>query len=196
LRSVTLQALLQNAYSKKAYQIIGPNWLGIERYDIIAKLPPDSTHEQVPLMLQTLLAERFSLQLHKEMREIPAYVLTTIKDRVNLKSVTGDSKLRVLPTGPKRRIHGQIGIPNLISVVASSVDKPIIDGTGLDGLYQVDLEWAPDTPLAAPAQPESSEPPLPNIFSALKAVGLRLEPLKEPVEVVVVDHANKLPTEN
>ena len=76
---LTLKNLLTVAYGVKNYQISGPGWLDTERYDIMAKMPPDTTKEQFALMLQSLIAERFKLTLHRETKDLPLYELAVAK---------------------------------------------------------------------------------------------------------------------
>jgi uncharacterized protein (TIGR03435 family) len=81
----TLKTLLMNAYGVKNYQITGPPWLDTERFNIVAKVPPGTTKEQVLIMWQNLLAERFQLKLHRETREIPVYELVVGKNGPKMK---------------------------------------------------------------------------------------------------------------
>src|SRR5262249_3697028 len=83
--NVTLRNVLMTAYDVKDYQISGPGWLGSERYDIIAKVPPGTTKEQLRLMLQNLLAERFQVSLHHESKELPMFALVVAKGGPKMK---------------------------------------------------------------------------------------------------------------
>jgi uncharacterized protein (TIGR03435 family) len=199
MTAATLEAIVRRAFDLKAYQIIGPSWLSTERYDIVAKLPEGSTPEQIPLMLQSLLAERFSFQASHEMRHLPVYQLSVSKGGAHLQPATGESSVRAGGSGPVRRIHGQINIPNLISFISASLDRPIVDDTGLDPSinYQIDIEWSPDGVASAGQHAGADDPGRPDLFSALqRELGLRLEPKHYPVDVLVIEHVDRVPTAN
>ncbi len=83
--NVSLRDIIRIAYSVKEYQISGPDWLNSQRFDIVAKLPAGASNDDKPLMLQSLLAERFKLALHREKKELPAYALVVAKNGPKLK---------------------------------------------------------------------------------------------------------------
>ncbi|HWC96280.1 MAG TPA: TIGR03435 family protein [Candidatus Sulfopaludibacter sp.] len=128
--TATLRTLLIRAYDLKAYQIAGPAWLETERYDLVAKIPAGSSREQVALMLQALLAERFHVATHREKKELPIYALVVGK---------GGSRLKESPTeGPSgganpRLVRGADGFPEIAA--GSSVDRSyeVVVG-GSDGI--------------------------------------------------------------
>jgi len=97
--NISLHTLLTSAYGVKDYQISGPSWLDSERFEIIAKLPPGTSKEQIPVMLQRLLADRFKLKLHREEKELPIYALVIGKNGPKLKEShgDGDTGFRVSP---------------------------------------------------------------------------------------------------
>jgi len=76
---MSLRDLIPLAYGVKPFQVTGPDWMGTQRFDILAKLPEGATKEQVPAMLQALLTERFGLTVHRESKEVPVYALTVAK---------------------------------------------------------------------------------------------------------------------
>ncbi len=192
-----MKALLLRAYQLKAYQVIGPNWLESERYDIVAKLPTGATQNEVPAMLHTLLAERFAIRTRYETREIPAYLLVVSKGGLRMPVFSGDtSGVRASLGGRVHHVRGQVSVRNLINLISGSVDRPIIDSTGLSAVYEIDLEWASDQIPVLDGQP-AQDIPAPDLFVALqRQVGLRLEPHKTATEVLVVDHAEHVPTGN
>jgi uncharacterized protein (TIGR03435 family) len=85
---MSLRTLLMNAYDVKAFQVVGPEWLDSQRFDITATMPPDTTMEQFRIMLQNLLAERFQVKLHRETKEMPVYSLVTAKGGPKLKEAS------------------------------------------------------------------------------------------------------------
>jgi uncharacterized protein (TIGR03435 family) len=85
--NVNLKEVIGKAYKVQQYQIRGPSWIETERFDIVAKFPTDPAEDQVPLMLQALLADRFKLALHRESKELPVYALTIAKNGLKIKTV-------------------------------------------------------------------------------------------------------------
>ena len=185
---VTLITLLMRAYGLKYRQIVGPEWLSAERYDVMAKLPESATKDQIPRMLQSLLEDRFSLAVHRESRLENGYALTVAKSGPKMKPAPASEGARRMK-GPKGlEIKGNATMPALAGALADALDCPVVDGTALSGAYQVDLNWTPGE------NPAVSEPAL---ASALQAeLGLKLETRKYPVEYLIVDHAEKVPLRN
>src|SRR5580658_10238333 len=85
--NVNLKAVIGKAWKVQQYQINGPDWLATDRFDIVAKFPPHSAEEQIPLMLQTLLADRFRLTLHRETKVLPVYTLTVAGNGPKFKTI-------------------------------------------------------------------------------------------------------------
>jgi len=231
--SMSLKQLLMKAYDVKIYQIVGPVWLPVERFDITVTMPPDTTNEQLREMLRNLLADRFKLEIHRETKELPIFALVVAKNGPKLKpSAEGAAPLEGgvprRPSGPAKvdrdgfpempQVAGRAGIFNigmgaryrmifqyqtmqdladeLLSNGATRVSRPVKDETGLKGKYDFTLTFAPESAAgnAAAAQLDAD---LPDIYAALQSqLGLKLEPNKGPVELIVVDHAEKTPTGN
>jgi uncharacterized protein (TIGR03435 family) len=177
-------------------------------------------------MLQNLLIDRFTLKTHVEKKEITGYALTIARDGPKFKESTPDNAAvgsytgRIGPDGwpvPPPHMHGIafINLPNerarllapqttmskLAATLSTLVDSAVEDTTGLSGIYDVTLSYAghlgglagTTSPSAGPSVPE----PLPDIFSALQSqLGLKLEKQKVPVEILVVDHMEKIPVGN
>jgi uncharacterized protein (TIGR03435 family) len=199
---IPMQRLILNAYHIEDYQLAGPAWLKTERFEIDAKLPDGSTREQIPLMLQAMLAERFHFASHRENRQIPVFALVVAKGDPKMPPAqVRDSNVGVGLLSPTKRVFkGRTDIAELIFLLkvpggdAALADRPILDMTGLKGLYDIRLEWTVDS--AAPPGTSDADS-APTIFSALQdQLGLKLEPRKMPMEVLVVDRVDKVPTEN
>jgi uncharacterized protein (TIGR03435 family) len=196
--NISLKKLIYESYGVKDYQVSGPDWLDTEIYDIAATLPPGATGDDVLLMIQTLLADRFKLTLHRDTKEMPVYALVVGK---------GGSKLEEVEfgRGMTSATHGRLTatrvlIRNLTEFLSRQTDRPVLDMTGLKGFYSFTLNYAPDETSFAPAP---GAPPIPestagaSLFSAIQEqLGLKLEARKAPVEILVIDHAEKVPTEN
>jgi len=241
--SIDLKNLLMTAYAVKNYQVNGPGWLDTERYDIVAKVPEGATTEQVNVMGQNLLKERFGLVLHHESKEFQVSELVVAKGGSKLKETTLDPNAPPppLPSGPppptkldKNGVPemnrpglmmmiqpnaaggGPVGrmvaraqpISGLAGILGNQLDGPVLDKTGLTGKYDFNLEYMPDLSRMPPPPPgfagpapgapstEASEPGS-NLAAALEQqLGLRLVSNKAKLDVVVVDKAEKTPTEN
>jgi uncharacterized protein (TIGR03435 family) len=174
----------------KGYQIDGPSWIRTERYDIVAKAPDNTPKEQVPMMLQALLIERFQLKMHHEQRDVPAYILAPGKGAPKFQR--NDGELSYDTSNNHRVLKNQtmIQLADFLSLV---VQRPVFDRTGLAGTYNFPLEMSMEELGGISAKPDPSAP---SIFTIVEALGLKLESRKEMVEVIVIDGGNKIPTEN
>jgi len=195
LEHVSLKDCIAFAYSIPAgrdYELSGPGWLEVEKFDIAAIFPQDSSGARVREMLKTMLAERFALRTHYESRTTTAYALLVGK---------GGPKLGAESNGKEGAFiwgEGQLtaraismeGLSERLSGAVFKLGKPVVDMTGIKGRYDFILKWAPDD-LSADGNSN------PSIFTALQEqLGLRLSPRKLPFSILVVDHADKVPTEN
>jgi uncharacterized protein (TIGR03435 family) len=212
--NVTLRAFVRRAYMVQDFQLSeGPPWITTDRFDISAKTGGDGEVpvETLQLMLQSLLAERFRLVMHKEVREIPVYALVASSSNGQLgprlyrstvdcealeKTKTPPPPVRPTPSGEARPVPNcrmrltsnrliQRGatVPELVTSLSAIVNRWVIDKTGLTGFFDVDLEWIPDPNVDSRG---------PSIFTAVQEqLGLKLEPARGPVEVFVMDHVDR-----
>jgi len=255
----TIKSLLVTAYGVKSYQISGPASIDTERYDIVAKVPQGASKDDVKLMLQNLLADRFKLTLHREKKDLAMYALVVAKngpklkesppddpnakDAVNpadpaatdaarqkamenaIRNMKDDGPLPPPPPGMGGRGGMRMMMTNGRAQMSASkqtmaqfaewlvgqLDRPVVDQTGLTKNYDITLEYLPEGlagrgPMGgmappppppgdggAPAEPDTA----PTLFAALQnQLGLKLEQKKGPVDLLVVDHLEKTPTEN
>ena len=215
-KNVSLKMVIARAYDLKEFQVSGPDWLDTTRFDIMAKVPPNTPKSQIPLMLQSLLAERFKLKVHREQKVMPVYAMVVAKSGFKLKPLEGEPEGRMnMMIGPRgRQMSGATTLAALSGGLSRMMDRPVVDLTGIQGTYQVDLEWVPDESegggmmakmhgMAAPAgaggetHAEAAEPNGLSLFGALQEkLGLKLEARKSPVDILVVDGAEKVPIEN
>jgi uncharacterized protein (TIGR03435 family) len=204
LGNVTLSDCIKFAYGIVSdLQIAGPDWIKSEpRFDIIAQASEGTTDEQLLLMTQTLLADRLKLAFHYEQRPVPHVALTVGKGGIKFTSANPDGAVS-LRNG--RIVHGQLSMPILATLISRFERQLVLDMTELKGKYDIKLEWTPDS--FRGRVPEGGGPVLlngeavdPNGSSLPTALseqlGLRLESQKGPVAVLVVDHAEKIPTPN
>jgi uncharacterized protein (TIGR03435 family) len=195
--AVTLRDLIQGAYDLRTDQISGgPSWMESDRYDIAAKGEGEVpiAKGQLPKMLQALLSDRFQLKVHRETRETPVFELVVGKNGSKLTEVavdaTGGSMTRGLNTGVMHTETAKGTMEDLARQISLTAGRPVIDKTGLKGFYKYTLDW-----LSA-NQPPDPNLAIPSIFTAVQEqLGLKLESVKAPVEMLIVDHAEK-PSEN
>jgi len=198
MENVSLRKMTLMAYGipdDRTYALSGPDWLGDERFDIVARYPGGTPAEQVRLMLQNLLAERFKLALHRETRQLPAYALVVAKGGPRIQPVEpgqGATNGR-----PGRLEATKITMQKLCDLFAKMVGMPVGNETGLSGAYSFTLEWTPDETTRVDPDSPAAPSGKPSLFAALQEqLGLKLEGRKGPVEVLVVDHIERTPTEN
>ena len=205
LRKATLLDLIRIAYQVAPENIVGgPNWLEFDRFDIAGRAPAETPPETVRRMVQSLLAERFRLAIHTEMRPMPAYVLSLGKGKPKLApklaqaTGEGDAECRWASQPPGsasitfvcRNISMTAFAERLRGAAGDYVKEPIVDRTGLEGKWDFSLEWNP----RSQALPEGA--PRITISEAVeKDLGLSFALSQEPVPVLVVDRAEK-PTPN
>jgi uncharacterized protein (TIGR03435 family) len=218
----SLRALLLAAFDlNHSYRIPGPEWLDRGLYDVSAKIPAGTTKEQFRLMLQRLLVERFRITLHWEMREVPAYGLVVGKNGPKIKvsgsnsPTTGGtpeetaknecSKLH-LGKGPDVQVSvsprgvclaaSEQPIGKLADFLDGTLERPVADKTGLTGKYDFTLFYSVDgTFMDRTIRPDSEGAPY-VITAVQEQLGLKLEPDKTRIDILVIDRANKTPTEN
>ena len=251
ITALSLTELLRVAYKVNTFQISGPDWLGAQRFDITAKMPAGAGRDQVPEMIQALLAERFKLTLHRSTTEQSVYELVIAKSGLKLQESAPDTAAlatapgaAAAPTAPtptdggaqvraaatsevggavtSSGINGtakmfpsdnglrieliKMNTIGVVDLLGRFVDRPIVDKTGLKGKYDLTLEIGRDEMIALaraqgmaiPVQTadRASEPGSSSIFAAIQQYGLKLEPRKDPIELLVIDHVEKSPTEN
>jgi uncharacterized protein (TIGR03435 family) len=225
----TLATLVRQAYQLKSYQFTPPDWMQTTWFEIDAKIPTGATQEQMYLMEQNLLAERFKLAAHFDKKEMQVYEMTVGKDGRKFKewvdlpplapgapSTKSPVKAADLRPEPNHTIEwqtvngshsrrGEISMGALAQYLSANLERPVIDATGLAGDYDIMLDYVMEPargpagvcpPLCLPADP----PPLaagPTLFKAVESqLGLKLESKKGMIDILVIDHIEKVPTAN
>ena len=219
--NISLKALIQQAYGVEENQILGaPSWVGSERYDIEAKVgssDTDALHDLNPdqrrLMLQPLLADRFQLKVHTELRDLPVLALVVAKGGPKLheakpgdtypnglKGFDGGGGPGMMLMRPGQLTAQGVDLSFVAKQLSQQLGRTVQDKTGLTGKYDFTMQWKPDrdpSPMPGAPQPgqqgpdatlstDSSEA---SIFTAVQEqLGLKLESRKAPVEVLVIDH--------
>ena len=202
----SMEQLILRAYGIWSYQLSGPNWIQAERFDVLAKFPEGATREQIPTMLQALLAERFGLAVHKSTKDVTAFALTVAKGGTKMQAAAEagetvdvgrmqDALWGYDPsfglnsfTREGQQIHmafSQLPMAALAQILASYLHEPVVDATGLHGAYHAQLDFSVlDDPAGS------------SLIASVKPLGLALERRKLPLPTVVVDHLEKTPKAN
>jgi uncharacterized protein (TIGR03435 family) len=197
----------------------GPKWIDEEQYDVTAKVDGTWTMPQMSDMLRALLADRFKLVAHRETRELPTYALVVASTSRRLRPSEIDQAAcdarraaaqrrealpplapgskPICPTG--RTMPGSITatgwtLDALASTLSPWAGRVVVDRTQLRGLFDFELTWTPDQPIRLPddAPPIAIDPNGPSLFTALQEqLGLKLESTRGPVDVIVVDSAQR-----
>jgi uncharacterized protein (TIGR03435 family) len=183
-----LKSLVCFAYQLRDHQVAGgPGWVETEPFDVTAKAESNASYNDLRIMVQTLLADRFQLKFHREMREQPVYALVLAKNGPKLKESNGPG--RGVGIGAPGRLNGNgTDMATFASALSGKLGRSVVDRTGLHGFYDFLLAWTPDEAQA--------ETPGPSLFTAIQEqLGLRLESTKGQVEVLIIDRAER-PSEN
>jgi len=190
---LTVKFLIEQAYGLRASQISGgPAWIDSTQFDIKGKLDGQISEPgswKVPM--QKLLAERFQLKFHMATKEMTAYALVVGKNGPKFKETSDETGRRGRARMGRGMLDGPaITMQQLTEDLARSVERVIVDQTGLTGKYKIKLEWDDE------AMPAESGDAAPSLFTALQnQLGLKLEKRKLPVPLLIVDRLEK-PTEN
>ena len=238
---VLMRRILINAFGVRPDQIEGPSWVNDNDpattpvYDIVANVPPGATREQLNVMIQNLVKERFHMTLHREKKDFDAYTLVVAKDGPKLQEAAGPKTPPPAPqtgasaksefdqrgfpviragtaayvtNGHARATFRMVRVSQLLSVLSSQFlgSTHLEDQTGLTGTYDFKLEFSTagllgrlvvaDTQRKAASAGIAADP-VPDLFTALeKQLGLKLEKSKVSLDVIVIDHIDKVPTDN
>lgn len=198
----TLHRLLIESYELIGYQLKDPPELDQIRYDVMAKIPPGATEQDVRVMMQKLLIERLQLKVRHERQVIPVYALLIGKR--GPKFATSREPIDPAKQGMSRSYGASIKlvavgqtIPQLVSALFRQTDHPIMDLTKLTGKYDFTLTFRPGTNDLSSTTPDARADDAPQIFQALpEQLGLKLEARKMPADLVIVDSGHKIPVEN
>jgi len=196
VRNIPMKDLILQSF--KAGDVAGgPNWLESERFDIVAKAPPNTPEDTLRLMLRNLLSERFKLAVHQEQRMMPVYAMVAVKGKSKLQPAAGSGRPACHPgqgaAGLNHTVCTNFTMADLASwlstrIAPSFIDLPVIDHTGFQGTYDLQLDWVPRRLADADAAAGAT------VFDALeKQLGLKLEERKEPRPVIIIDHIERLP---
>lgn len=189
-QNASMKLLIDMAFGIDDNQISGKNldWLNSELYDVEAVPAGDSplSYEQLRLPLQQLLAQRFHLAFHQEWKDIQGYALVVAKGGSKLTAAKDISATGYILRDGLR--SPSLPMRSLAAMLAHPLGRPVVDKTDIAGNYEIKLSFAPDG---------STDSPYPSIFTAVQEqLGLKLEPEKVPVEMLVIDHLEQMPSPN
>jgi uncharacterized protein (TIGR03435 family) len=193
----TLHQLIQTAFDVKNYSFPAPAWMDGQEFDMVAKFPSGAPPRERSKMLQTLLVERFKLTFHYEPRTTNGYALVVAKGGMKVQPVEGGEQGGTM--GPDRFTLRNTSLAQLANMLSYRLNLPVQDQTGKAGVFDFQMKWTPEAgpPAMAGAPDAAADPNGPSLFNALQEqLGLKLETRKLPVDVLVVDHAEKTPVEN
>jgi len=198
--ATTLQFLMEWAYGIQPSQhSAGPGWMAADRYDVVAKAADNNaTDDQMKLMTQALLAERFQLKVHHDTKELPVYVITAGKTGPKLfPPKDGETHmLRVSPqVGPDQKVASyrvtatRFSLSQLSDTFARQLGRVIVNKTGLDGDFDFTMDLTPDDSRPSPLDPSL-------LIDAMRQLGLSMSSQKLLVDFLVIDGAEKVVAEN
>ncbi len=219
-QNLNLKNLLGMAEGLNFFQIQGPDWLFEPYFNINAILPKGTTRKQFQAMIESLLKDRFHLASHRESREMPVLALVVAKGGPKIKEgvetplpedAKNDPPYRPTPDkdgfpalrpgrpgmammrGGNRMYYPALTMDGLAGMLGLQMGKQTTNATGLIGKYEISLYWVSDN---SPAHPDA-DGPRPTLEEAIQSqLGLRFETRKGAIEFLIVDHIDKLPTDN
>ena len=193
----SLKFCIEVAWNVKDFQVSGGSgWTSTELFDIDAVAAKPFEKGEYRKMLQSLLTERFALAIHHETQEKPGYALVVARNGPKLPPPVDDPGILFSrsPTGDVTLTAKGASLSQLASALSSNLGQTVIDSTGLEGRFDVSMQWTPDRPLRSksgePIPPPPDAVPGPSIFTAIQEkLGLKLESRRVPVDVIVIDSA-------
>jgi len=192
--NVSLKSVIQWAYHVQAVQVSGPGWLDVDRYDVVAKAAGAVSEDKLRQMMQTLLADRFKLAFHRESKEMRAFVVSVAKTGLKMRESTSEGDMDMQPSGKAGATIQRATVPRLAELLSGPLQAPVVDQTGLTGRYDftIDLSNVLD-----PTTPMGINDVIPIFVQvAQQQLGIKIDEKKMPVEMLMVDHAEKIPVEN
>ncbi|HEY4362134.1 MAG TPA: TIGR03435 family protein [Bryobacteraceae bacterium] len=199
LRNVSMRTAIRWAYNVQEFQVTGPAWIADERYDIDAKAAGPATEAQMRLMMRTLLADRFKLAAHTTQKEMQTMAAVVAKGGSKLKAAENqDGPMGIVPGAAGVLIVKSITTEEAAGLLSGPLQMPVVDETGLKGRFDVMIDM---NTYIADLRKQAGQPDIGTIIDVLNQVaqdqlGLKLESRKAPVEMLVVESAEGVPTEN
>lgn len=197
IRNQPFRFIMQWAYDVPPAQIDGPVWFRDTPFDIVAKAGGPADEAQLRLMLRTLLADRFGLKLHTESRGMQAYAITVAKGGPKFQESPTEGPFSLERSSPVVLNAHHARMRDLAQGISGEIGQPVIDATGLTGRYEIHMDLSPYLVRPAGETAGGQLDMMGILFTGFQdLLGLKLESRKETVEVLVIDHVDKTPTEN
>lgn len=201
--NVMLSRLLLEAFGIQNDQLNAPEWTSSTelRFDLAATVPPSATKEQLPVMLQNLLIDRFHLSFHRTQKQFPVYDLVIAPGGSKLKAAapqSGGAGVRIMASceGDRMTVKGR-DAAGVAQALQSAAGARVVDKTGLTGTYDFELYFGVDRSTGHLMNCEGKFLDAPNVVEAVqKQLGLKLEKGSGIFDVIVVDHLDRAPVEN
>ncbi len=191
-QNISLEGLIELAYSVGPHRVSGPEWMGSVHVDLAAKYPPDTNRADRWLMLRSFLEDSFKLAVHRETKEVQGYAMVVAKSGFKLKpSESGENDTESSGGRVRTLTAKATSLASLADLVARNMGAVVVDRTGIDGVFDFVLRWARGDQEGEHA---GDTPPLP--VTLQDSLGLRLQAQKVPIEMIVVDHLERTPTQN
>lgn len=195
LRNTPLLFLIEWAWDLPNIQIESPSWMMDTYFDISAKSSAAANETQMRLMLRRLLADRLALKTHIESRNMPVYALTLAKGGPKFQESTAEGQFSLERSNNFVLSAHHARMRDLAQGISSEGGRVVVDETGLPGHYEIRMDLSPYIQRAAEGGGQLDVNAI--MFTGLQEIlGLKLEPKKADVDILVIDHAEKVPTEN
>ena len=186
-----LHDLMVRAYDLPSFQVIAPDWTSSAFFDVAAIAAAPVSNDQLKSMLQSLLVSRFGMKVHHETREFSLQVIIVSKNGHHLQPASGDGPMERM--GDRRRITYRNATVSDLAALLSGGGSTTIDRTGLTGRFNFVLDWG----RYADPNDNSMSALIQALRDAIHSdLGLDFETRKLPIDVIVIDHVEKIPTEN
>lgn len=198
VRNQTLQFCIQWAWDMPPFEVTGPDWLNGSRFDMSAKGGGTEDESQLRLMMRTLLADRFGVKVHSEKKEMQIYLVTLAKGGPKFQESTTEGP-PVFTRGRGGSLSAQrVSMKDVAQQLSEPLNRPVVDATGLKGRYDINIDISSYMAAAGGGGKGEGEMDVMSIlFTGLQQqLGVKLEAKKDTVDILVVDHAEKLPSEN
>jgi uncharacterized protein (TIGR03435 family) len=194
IRNTGLRSVIAWAYGVKDFQVTGPEWLDSDHLDIAAKPSSTASEDQMRMMMQSLLADRVKLALHRTTKETQAYVVVIGKGGPKLVESKSEGESDIQPDQARMQLTIlRTPLSQLTDLLYNVLRTPVVDETGLKGKYDLNINVAKYVSMSSDGPPD----PIGLIQTALQEeLGLKLESRKVSLDMLVVDHAEKTATEN
>ncbi|MES1258929.1 MAG: TIGR03435 family protein [Acidobacteriota bacterium] len=192
--NITLKRLIGAAYGLSDLRLAGPDWLDSVRFDVAGKAPEGTRDTEFMPLLQALLQDRFHLEVHRERKEMPAFDMIVGKGGMKLQPFDPAHPPETPPNTGGALMIGVGTLDQIADTLAGSAGQPVVNRTGVEGRYVYIVHYTPLSGQPADLTPDAGPP---DLFTAVQQqLGLRLEARKQPIEILVVDRADRVPAEN